>query len=182
MQSDCHYGHTHTRPSVPCPSTFDLQSLTSMSAAHAQAQSAYSCEHAGTMWTWSIIMVITPPCIIKKSRNLRGPSIAKTACYDMMTYVQEWPEQCECRAGGDWGGGTTVLWPCPEQLGQVWVRRNSTRFLTTSSHGGQVINMSFEHDMTFVQISVWYIAYDTYVKAYLWFAENVVCTLKFGLE
>lgn len=93
-------------------------------------------EHAGTMWTWSIIMVITPPCIIKKSGNLRGPSIAKTACYDMMTYVQEWPEQCECRAEGDWGGGTTVLWPGPEQLGQVWVRRNSTRFLTTSSHGG----------------------------------------------
>ena len=45
--------------------------------------------------------------------------MARTAYYNMMTYVQERPEQSGCRAEGDWGGGTTRLWLGMEQLGQV---------------------------------------------------------------
>ena len=94
-------------------------------------------------WTWSIIMHITLPCIIKKSRNVSGLSVTKVIhpvskvvlistvlrpCHYVMMHVCTrgncaqawlWLEQCERRAAGGWEEGTIMPQRSTKQLGYV---------------------------------------------------------------
>lgn len=148
-------GLTQARHFAPCPSTFDpqsplsLTSLSSPSGAQARYTSLachgwksyasvhYCClcmpvvhehRHSCATWPWSIIMRITPPCIIKKSRIVRMPYMTKTTqnnpqksqrghspslCAATVLRLDDvwtrgypaqawlWLEQCSCSAVGD---------------------------------------------------------------------------------